>query len=110
MKIIENSNHNVEQREKANFLFIPDSQVVVVKLSTFQRILTDLNVKDREKLISKMGQLREEVVYVERPGILMNMLEKKDIKVGDKTYKIKAGVKVPLFGSGVPFPCLVVFI
>ena len=107
-EIIENSNHKVELRETANFLFVPESEVVVVNLSSFKRILTDLNVKDREKLISKIGQLKEEVVYVERPGILMNMLEKKDIKVGDKTYKIKAGVKVPLFGSGVPFPCLVV--
>jgi len=44
-EIIGKSNHNVKLKEKANFLFVPDSQVVVVKLSTFQRILTDLNVK-----------------------------------------------------------------
>lgn len=107
-EIIENSSHNIELREKANFLYIPDTQVVVVKLSTFQRVLTDLNVKDRDKIISKIGLLEEEVAYIERPGVFMNMLEKKDVKVGDKTYKIKAQTKAPLFGRGVPFPCLVV--
>jgi len=107
-KIIENSNHNVELREKANFLFIPDSQVVVVKLSTFQRILTDLNVRDRDKIISKIGHLDEEVAYIEKPGVMMNLLEKKDVKIGDKVYKIKVQAKVPLFGSGVPFTCIVV--
>ncbi|GFN37017.1 FtsX-like permease family protein [Tepidimicrobium xylanilyticum] len=107
-EIIENSHHNVELREKANFLFVPDSKIVVVKLSTFQRILTDLNVKDRDRIISKIGLLEEEVAYIERPGVFMNILEKKDIKVGDKAYKIKARTKVPLFGSGVPFPCVIV--
>ena len=106
--IIENSNHNVELREKANFLFVPDSSIVVVKLSTFQRVLADLDVKGRDKIISKIGQLQEEVVYIERPGVFMNMLEKNDVRVGDKTYKIKVRTKVPLFGSGVPYTCIVV--
>jgi len=107
-EIIENSNHNVEQREKANFLFIPDSQVVVVKLSTFQRILTDLNVKDRDKILAKIGQLEEEVAYIDKPGLFISLLGEKDVEVDDKVYKIKVQAKVPLFGKGVPFPCIVV--
>jgi len=107
-EIIENSPHKVELREKANFLFIPESRVIVVKLSTFQKVLSDLNVKDREKVISKIGQLGEEAAYIEKPGVWMSMLERKDLKVGDETYKIKDRVKVPLFGGGVPYPCVVV--
>ncbi|ABN52753.1 MAG TPA: ABC transporter permease [Hungateiclostridium thermocellum] len=107
-EIIGKSNHNVKLKEKANFLFVPDSQVVVVKLSTFQRILTDLNVKGRDKILSKIGQLKEEAVYVERPGVFMSLLEKNDIKIGDRVYRIKAQTKIPLFGSGLPFPCVVV--
>jgi len=107
-EIIGKSNHNVKLKEKANFLFVPDSQVVVVKLSTFQRILTDLNVKGRDKILSKIGQLKKEAVYVERPGVFMSLLEKNDIKIGDRVYRIKAQTKIPLFGSGLPFPCVVV--
>jgi len=79
-----------------------------VKLSTFQRILTDLNVKGRDKILSKIGQLKKEAVYVERPGVFMSLLEKNDIKIGDRVYRIKAQTKIPLFGSGLPFPCVVV--
>lgn len=106
--IIENSNHNVELREKANFLFVPDSKIVVVKFSTFKKVLSDLDVKSRDKIISRIGQLEEEVAYIERPGVFMNMLEKNDVKVGNNTYKIKVRTKVPLFGSGVPYTCIVV--
>lgn len=67
-----------------------------------------MNVEDREKILSKIDKLEDQVVYIERPGLLLSMLEKKDIKVGDKSYKIKAQAKVPLFGNGVPFPCLIV--
>ena len=41
-EVIENSHHNVELSEKANFLFVPDSKIVVVKLSTFQKVVSDL--------------------------------------------------------------------
>lgn len=107
-EIIENSGHKVELRQQANFLLVPESKLVVVKASTFQKLLSDLNVEDREKILSKIDKLEDQVVYIERPGLLLSMLEKKDIKVGDKSYKIKAQAKVPLFGNGVPFPCLIV--
>lgn len=107
-EIIENSYYKVELRETANFLFVPESQVVVVKLPTFKKILSDLNVKEGERIISKVGQLEGGIVYVERPGVLMSMLGREETKIGDKTYEIKAQAKVPLFGSGVPFPCVVV--
>ena len=107
-EILKNSNHKVELIEKANFLFDLEPQRVVVKLSTFQKILSDLNVKDKDKIISKIGQLDKEVAYVERPGVVMNMLEMKEVKIGGNAYKIKAQLKVPLFGSGVPYPCAIV--
>ena len=107
-EIIENSHYKVELRETANFLFVPESQVVVVKLPTFKKILSDLNVKEGERIISKVGQLEGGIVYVERSGVLMSMLGREETKIGDKTYEIKAQAKVPLFGRGVPFPCVVV--
>ena len=107
-EIIENSPHKVELRETANFLFVPESEVVVVNLSSFKRILTDLNVKDRDKILAKIGQLEEEVAYIDKPGLFISLLGEKDVEVDDKVYKIKVQAKVPLFGKGVPFPCIVV--
>ncbi|QQY79648.1 putative ABC transport system permease protein [Keratinibaculum paraultunense] len=107
-KVIENSSHNVELKNNANFLYVPDSEVVVVNLSTFKDILIDLKVENREKIISKFKLLRNEAGYIERPGVMMSILEKNDIHIGNQKYNIKVNTKVPLFGKGVPFPCIVV--
>lgn len=107
-EIIKDLDYKIELSEKANFLFDPESEVIAVKLSTFQKILSDLNVKDREGIMSKISQLEDEAVYIEKPGVLMNLIEIKETKVGDRIYKIKSQLKVPLFGNGVPYPCAVV--
>ena len=70
--------------------------------------MADLDVEGREKLISKIGQLKEKVAYIERPGLVMSMLGRKDVTIGGMSYEIKTQAKVPLFGRGVPFPCVVV--
>lgn len=105
-EIIAHSKHNVELREKANFLFAPELDRIIIRLSTFQKVLSDLNV--RSKIVSGIERLEEEAVYIERPGVMLNMLEKKDVEIGGKVYKVKAQVKVPLFGTGLPYPCVVV--
>jgi len=107
-KVIANSHHKVETRENARFLLVPDSDVVVVKMSTFQKILSGLEVENGLKIISKLGQSNNEVAYIQRPGMVMSLLEKKEVSVGKKTYQIKVNAKVPLFGSGVPYTCVVV--
>jgi putative ABC transport system permease protein len=107
-KIIANSNHKLELKERANFLYIPDREVVVVKLSTFKNTISELKVKNSENIISKFNLSKDEVGYIERPGVMMSLIEKKEIILGDKKYGIKVNTKVPLFGNGVPFPCIVV--
>src|SRR5690606_26154906 len=94
-KVIENSSHNVELKNNANFLYVPDSEVVVVNLSTFKDILIDLKVENREKIISKFKLLRNEAGYIERPGVMMSILEKNDIHIGNQKYNIKVNTKVP---------------
>ncbi len=107
-KIIENSNHKVKLKEKANFLYAPDHEVVIVNLSTFRNIISDLKIKNSENIISKFNLSKDEVGYIERPGVMMSIIAKDDIVLGDKKYDIKIDTKVPFFGRGVPFPCLVV--
>ncbi len=107
-KIIANSNHKLELKEKANFLYVPDRQVVVVSLSTFRNIIWDLKVKNSENIISEFNLSKDEVGYIERPGVMMSIIAKDDIVLGDKKYDVKVNTKSPLFGNGVPFPCLVV--
>lgn len=107
-EIIENSNHKVKLKEKANFLYAPDHEVVIVNLSTFRNIISDLKIKNSENIISKFNLSKDEVGYIERPGVMMSIIAKDDIVLGDKKYNIKIDTKVPFFGRGVPFPCLVV--
>ncbi len=108
-EIVENSNHKVELKEKANFLYLPDREVVVLKFSDFENILLDLKVENREKITSKFNLSKGEAIYIERPKTMLTTLEKqKSIAIGDKKYNIKVNTKVPLLGNGVPFPCIVV--
>ena len=108
-EIIKNSNHKIQLEEKANFLYVPDSDVVVVKLSDFKNILSDLKVENRENIISKFNLSKGEAGYIERPKTMMTTLEEqKSIRLKDKKYDIKVNTKVPLLGNGVPFPCVVV--
>ena len=107
-EIIENSNHKVKLKEKANFLYVPDHKVVIVNLSTFRNVISDLKIKNSENIISKFNLSKDEVGYIERPGVMMSIIAKDDIVLGDKKYNIKVNTKSPLFGNGVPFPCLVV--
>lgn len=107
-EIIENSNHKVKLKEKANFLYAPDHEVVIVNLSTFRNIISDLKIKNSENIISKFNLSKDEVGYIEKPGVMMSIIAKDDIVLGDKKYDIKIDTKVPFFGRGLPFPCLVV--
>ena len=74
-------------------MYVPDSQVVVVNLSTFRNIIWDLKVKNRENIISKFNLSKDEVGYIERPGVMMSIIEKDDIDIGDKKYNIKVNTK-----------------
>lgn len=108
-EIVENSNHKVELKEKANFLYIPDREVVVLKFSDFENILSDLKVENGEKITSNFNLAKGEAIYIERPKTMMSTLGKqKSIAIGDKKYNIKVNTKVPLLGNGVSFPCIVV--
>lgn len=108
-EIVENSNHKVELKEKANFLYVPDREVVVLKFSDFENILSDLKVENGEKITSKFNLAKGEAIYIERPKTMMSTLEKqKSIAIGDEKYNIKINTKVPLLGNGVSFPCIVV--
>lgn len=107
-EIVKNSNHKTELKEKANFLYVSDCEVAVVNLSNFKNILSDLKVKNRETIISKFNLSKDEAGYIESPGTMMSIFEKQDIMIRDKKYNVKVNTKVPLFGNGVPFPCIVV--
>lgn len=113
--IIEASSHNVQLTERVNFLYVPAvenlqgiDQVVVIKVSDFKKIVSDLEVENREKIISKFNLSKGEVGYVERPGIVMTMLESNNVRIEDTNFDIKIHTKVPLLGKGVYYPCLVV--
>ncbi|WKV07531.1 ABC transporter permease [Thermoanaerobacterium sp. CMT5567-10] len=108
-KIIKDSGHEVEIKEKANFLFVPDDELVVARLTDLKTILSDLKVENRENIISKFDLSDDEVGYIERPTTMMSILKKEDsIKLNGKNYDIKVNTKVPLFGNGLPYPCIVV--
>ncbi|MFI5359690.1 MAG: FtsX-like permease family protein [Halanaerobiales bacterium] len=107
-EIIADSNRSIELRQQADFLIVPQSGVVVVNSSTFESLLTALNVRDRGKILARAGQLEDGVIYVERPGVLMDLVERKEVEVGDKVYEIKLQAKVPLFGNGLPYTAIVV--
>ncbi|WP_077369607.1 FtsX-like permease family protein [Anaerosalibacter sp. Marseille-P3206] len=105
-EIAESSNHKIELMEKANFLYVPENEVVLMKLSTFENVISDLKVED---MVSKFKLSKDEVVYIERPGTMMSILGKQNsINIGDKKYDIKLKTKIPLLGNGVNFPCIVV--
>ena len=108
-EIVESSNHKIELMEKANFLYVPENEVVLMKLSTFKNLISDLKVENREKIISKFKLSKDEVAYIESPKTMMTTLAKQEsITIKDKKYNIKGNTKVPLLGNGVSFPCIVV--
>src|SRR5699024_2313474 len=106
-EVMENSNREVELKEKVNFLYSDDREVVVINLSAFKNILSDLRVEDREKIVSKFNLSEDEVGYIESPGTVASILEE-DIVMNDKKYDVKISTKAPVFGNGVPFPCIIV--
>ncbi|WP_042678898.1 FtsX-like permease family protein [Anaerosalibacter massiliensis] len=107
-EIIKKSNHTIKLKERANFFYAPDNEVVVTKLSNFKDILSDLEVENREDIISEFNLSKNEVGYIERPQTMMSLIEAQDIRIKDKKYDIKVSTKVPLFGNGLNFPCIVV--
>ncbi len=106
--IIKNSWHNTLLKNTAKFIYIPDREVVAVGMSTFENVLYGLNLGNKEKLISKLKLGESEAVYIENPRTMMSLYGKKDIYLGNEEFSIKATIKVPFFGCGVPFPCIVV--
>ncbi|MFD3158306.1 FtsX-like permease family protein [Haloimpatiens sp. FM7330] len=114
-KIIKDSNHKIQLKEKTKFLHAPiknakyRKSVLILKLSDFNTILNDLNVKKREEILSKANLLKGEAVYVERAGQMLTLLEPlENIKIKDFNFNIKINTKVPVFGNGLPIPCLIV--
>jgi len=107
-EIIKKSKNTIKLKERTNFFYVPDNEVVVIKLSDFKDILSGLGVEDREDIISQFNLSKNEVGYIERPQTMMSLIETDGIKIKDKKYDIKVNTKVPLFGNGLNFPCIVV--
>lgn len=107
-EIIKKSKNTIKLKERTNFFYVPDNEVVVIKLSDFKDILSGLGVEDREDIISQFNLSKNEVGYIERPQTMMSLIETDGIKIKDKKYDIKVSTKVPLFGNGLNFPCIVV--
>lgn len=107
-EIVQNSDHKVELKERINYLYVPEAEAVVVNLSVFQSVLTDLKIENRKKIISKFDLSKGEAGYIERPQTMISLLEKREIILGGRKYDIKVNAKVPVFGNGIPFPCIVV--
>lgn len=107
-EIIKKSKNTIKLKERTNFFYVPNNEVVVIKLSDFKDILSGLGVENREDIISQFNLSKNEVGYIERPQTMMSLIETDGIKIKDKKYDIKVSTKVPLFGNGLNFPCIVV--
>lgn len=115
--IINKSNHNILLEEEVKFLYIDnqnsnlmsaDKSFVIVRFSDFQRITRDLGTEDGEKIIEKVKPLKGEATFIEKPGVIMSLVDYESIDVGSESFRIKTEIKTPLFGNGMRKVCLVV--
>lgn len=117
-KYISEAKHNILLKEKTNFIMVEDlvtgaadKEAIIIKASDFKRIISDLKVKDFEEIVKKVELNSGEVIYIQRPKVLMNGQATKandEIKFGQLTYNIKMSTRVPLLGGIMNIPCLVV--
>lgn len=117
-KYISDAKHNILLKEKTNFIKIDDlvtrasdKEAIIIRASDFRRIISDLKVKAFEDIVKKSELNSGEVIYIQRPKVLMNGQATKkndEVKFGDLTYSIKMSTRVPLLGGILNIPCLVV--
>ncbi|MBP3039281.1 ABC transporter permease [Bacillaceae bacterium Marseille-Q3522] len=81
-----------------------DEETIGIKYSDFLRISNDLKTDIEPERLSK-----NEVLYVETPTVVISLVEYKSAKlmINEQNYTIKEDYKTPLFGNGLPAPCVV---
>lgn len=119
-KVLNESNHNVLLKEKANFVLINKyktnydfygEKLVVTKVSDFKKISKDLKVKNYEEIVKKSDLLNGECIYIERPKVAISAVKApggKKFHIGNLSYKVKSELKTPLFGGGINAVTIVV--
>ncbi|MGB4722362.1 MAG: ABC transporter permease [Defluviitoga tunisiensis] len=108
-ELLQNSNYKVKLKEHAKYLFDNQHETIIINYTTFNKILSDLNVENRQKILSQLQLSNNEAGYV---GASMTWLsiqrEKEQITIEDMKFTLKTIPKIPLFGNGLPYPCLVI--
>jgi putative ABC transport system permease protein len=117
---IEKNNSNIMLEENTKFLMIKphmktqfhiddkNNVAIALKYYDFMRISNDLKVKDLKK-IEKYDLSDNEVLCIDVPTVVMSLVdyENKEVDINNEKYIIKNNLKTPLFGMGIPAPCIV---
>lgn len=114
---VKEKNKNILLEENVKFLMVKphiesgisvhDEDTIAIKYSDFMKISNDLKAS-KGKQINPITS--SEVVYLETPTVVMSLVDYKNAKMtlNNKNYVVKNSIKTPLFGNGLPYPCVIV--
>ena len=107
--LLQNANYKVQLNEQIKYLFDNHQDYAIINYSTFKNVLSDLNVENRKKILSQLQISQNEAGCIGASIAWMNLQkENKQITIEDVKFTLKAIPKIPLFGNGLPYPCLVI--
>lgn len=107
--LLQNANYKVQLNEQIKFLFDNQQEYVIINYSTFKNVLSDLNVENRKNILSQLQISQNEAGCIGASMTWMSIQrENTQITIEDVKFTLKAIPKIPLFGNGLPYPCLVI--
>lgn len=97
-RIINKLGYDKKLDEEINF--IASENYNYINYSNFENLLKDLEVEKAEKILSKLNLDKGTVGYVEAPGVMLSIMDKKeDILLDDGLYQVSKSMKLPTFGK-----------
>lgn len=93
------NSENVTPKLNSSYNYIEYNSYAVISKSTFEKILTDLDYKNKDKILNKYDIDDNSSLYVEAPGTMGSLLNHENISLENKSYDILNIVRVPTFGK-----------
>lgn len=106
-KVINDLDYDIKLKKELNFINV-DEGYSVIKSSDFKSLVEDLEVDNKEKLISKFDMNSGEIGYVESPGLVMSLIGQRDVKINGRTYPVEVTGKAPVMGISMAKSTLVI--
>jgi ABC-type transport system, involved in lipoprotein release, permease component len=116
---IKNDNRDIFLKENIKYLYCENIKtnskfneegIIIVKASDFQKVSRDLNVNSVNSIVKYASLRSGEALLVNIPSVKISLQDfsGKTITANGKDFHIKKSIKTPLFGTGVPYFCLIV--